>query len=396
MWPFRPVTDKYVTNTAMSRVSTSLRIFHSHIVRRADGTLDVSGLISTACYEEWLLAKFAHPNDAEAKKYHRILTNHVSGVDGRTPFDPEEEEAILTLLRKREPWPCFPSHLAWIGRRYRTKGFHEKQRLLAPPVSPVSSISPANAQKSLSISPRELPRSFKTSAAMQLQREVPQDNLEQLLGVLSIHDCKYVQDLTNTVVTNFSSPNFSPQDWHTVNAIFRYMIIAKTPKCRLQVDREKEVRIAKRLCEQFSHDDHTLVMVFDLAAKTYTERAIYQNDYSRGTIGTVLRNPNTKGVAGNELYSVVLAVSAAYFSRGNNVCVYAQRHWCVDNVTREFDMNYYVDPDSLLMVLWGKLTRPMFGLLAAPPAVTSPAPPVAAPEADLLPYDWENALPLQE
>ncbi|KAH9256018.1 hypothetical protein BASA81_005794 [Batrachochytrium salamandrivorans] len=358
----------------MSRVSTSLRIFHSHIVRRADGTLDVSGLISTACYEEWLLAKFVHPNDDEAKKYHRILTNHVSGVDGRTPFDPEEEEAILTLLRKREPWPCFPEHLALIGRRYRTKGFHEKQRLLASPVSPVSSIPPVNAQKSLVISPRELPRSFKASAAMQFQREVPQDNLEQLLSGLSIHDRSYIQDLTNSVVTNFSSPNFSLQDWYTINSIFRYMILAKTPKCQLQVDREQQLKIAKQLCKQFSHDGQTAVLVYDLTAKIYIERAMYQNDYSRSTIGTVLRNPDSKGVDGTELYSAVLAVGAAFIRRGNSVCVYSQRNWCVNNVTREFDMNFYVDPDSLLLVVWGKLTRP---LLAAP-SVTTP---------DLLPYD---------
>ncbi|KAH9255996.1 hypothetical protein BASA81_005772 [Batrachochytrium salamandrivorans] len=372
----------------MGRVSTSLRIFHSHIVRRADGTLDVSGLISTACYEEWLLAKFAHPNDAEAKKYHRILTNHVSGVDGRTPFDPEEEEAILTLLRKREPWPCFPIHLVRIGRRYRTKGFHEKQRLLASPVSPVSSISPANAQKSLSISPRELPRSFKTSAAMQFQREVPQDNLEQLLSGLSIYDRKYVQDLTNSVVTNFSSPNISLQDWYTISLIFRYMIIAKTPKCQLQLNREQQLKIAKRLCEQFSYDDHTLSMVYDLTAKDHLDRTLCQNDCSRRVFGTLVRNPNARGVDGTELYSAMLVVGSSFICRGNNVRVYSQRNWCADGVIREFDMNYYVDPDSLLMVAWSRLTRQIPELLLAPP--------VAAPEVDLLPYDWEDTLPLQE
>ncbi|KAH9255995.1 hypothetical protein BASA81_005771 [Batrachochytrium salamandrivorans] len=376
----------------MSRVSTSLRIFHSHIVRRADGTLDVSGLISTACYEEWLLAKFVHPNDDEAKKYHRILTNHVSGVDGRTPFDPEEEEAILTLLRKREPWPCFPEHLALIGRRYRTKGFHEKQRLLASPVSPVSSIPPVNAQKSLVISPRELPRSFKASAAMQFQREVPQDNLEQLLSGLSLYDRKYVQDLANSVVTNFSSPNVSLQDWYTVNSIFRYMILAKTPKCQLQLNHEEQLKVAKRLCEQFSHDGQTAVLVYDLTANTYVDRVLCQNDYSHRVFGTFVRNPNARGVDGTELYSAMLVVGSLFICRGNNVCVYSQRNFCADNVIREFDMNYYVDPDSLLMVVWIRLTQPIPGLLLAPPAATPPT----ALEADLLPYDWENALPLQE
>ncbi|KAH9255994.1 hypothetical protein BASA81_005770 [Batrachochytrium salamandrivorans] len=370
----------------MSRASTSLQILRSYVLRFPNGTLDVSGLISTACYEEWLLAKFAHPNDAEAKKYHRILTNHVSGVDGRTPFDPEEEEAILILLRKHEPWPCFPSHLARIGRRYRTKGFHEKQRLLASPVSPVSSISLANAQKSLVLSPRELPKSFKTSAAMQFQRQVPQDNLEQLLGALSMYDRKYVQDLTNTVVTNFSSPNFTLQDWYTINSNFRYMIIAKTPKCRLQVDREQEVQIAKRLCEQFSHDDHTLVMVFDLTAKDYIDRAVYQNDYSRRIIGTILRNPDAKGVDSTELYSAMLAVGVSFIRRGDRISLYSQRNWCADDVVREFDMNFYVDPDSLLMVVWGKLTRPLPGLPAPPIAI----PPAAAAASDLLSCDWEN------
>lgn len=196
-----------------------------------------------------------------------------------------------------------------------------------------------------------------------------------------------MQDLTSTVVTNFSSPNFSVQDWRTVNLIFRYMILAKTSKCRLQLSRERELQVAKQLCERFSHDDTTLAMVFDLAANSYTERALCQNDYSRGTIGTVLRNPNTKGVDGTELYSVVLAVGSAFFSSGTNVCVYAQRHWCVDGVTREYDMNFYVDPDSLLMVVWGKLTRPAPGLLLAPPVVPLES------DLDLLLLPWEKALP---
>jgi hypothetical protein len=61
------------------------------------------------------------------KKFRRTLSNHLTGVDGRVPFDPEEEGAILKVLRVRRPWPCVPEHRATNGSMsFRSRGYHEK------------------------------------------------------------------------------------------------------------------------------------------------------------------------------------------------------------------------------------------------------------------------------
>ncbi|KAH9255993.1 hypothetical protein BASA81_005769 [Batrachochytrium salamandrivorans] len=320
----------------MGRVLTSLQIFRSHIVRNAeDGTLDVSGLVSKACYQEWLDAKFALRSDAEAKKYHRALTNHVSGVDGRTPFEPEEEEAILILLRKREPWPCFPIHLATMGKRYRTMGYHEKQQ--------------TRGQSLLTtvLTPPEYH-----------QRPIPMDELNGLLTGLDLSDRTYVQNLSKSIVLNFASPNFTLPEWKTVSQVFRYMILAKTNHCSLVINAEEQYITAERLCKQFTIDAHTLVMVLDLAAKSYAERCIIQNRYSLQVYNTLINNALAQGIDGGDLASVTMALGAAYLKPGKSYCVLNQKHQCANGIVKAFDMNYYVDPSSLLLVLWGKTSSP--------------------------------------
>jgi hypothetical protein len=47
-------------------------------------------------------------------------------VDGRSPFNPDEEAAVLYVLRKKRLWPCFPAHLRIGTNGFRSKGYHEK------------------------------------------------------------------------------------------------------------------------------------------------------------------------------------------------------------------------------------------------------------------------------
>ena len=43
-------------------------------------------------------------------------------------FDPEEEAAILAVLKKKQQWPAFQGTTSTIGTRgYRGMGFHEKR-----------------------------------------------------------------------------------------------------------------------------------------------------------------------------------------------------------------------------------------------------------------------------
>ncbi|KAH9255992.1 hypothetical protein BASA81_005768 [Batrachochytrium salamandrivorans] len=306
----------------MSKVLTSLQIFRSYMVRHhEDGTLDVSGLVSKACYQEWLNAKGVVESDSEARKYHRTLTNHVSGVDGRSPFELQEEQAILILFRKRKPWPCFPDHLSSLGRRYRTRGYHEKQRSHTVP-----------------------------------QRLLPAEELDALLTGLSMQDRAYVQDLSNNIVTKFALASFTMQDWYKVDQVFRYMIWAKTNRCGLQKKRDELCVMAERLCNKFTLDrPDTMVVVLDMSAKPYLERCLAQNKFSLSVCGPLIGNVPAHGADVSELSSVVLAVSVAHLLPGRNICVRAQRYWCLGDTIKQFDMNYFVDPESMLFVFWGKL-----------------------------------------
>lgn len=194
------------------------------------------------------------------------------------------------------------------------------------------------------------------TASMQLQHQLSPENLNHLLSQLPPSDRTYLQDLAKNIVTNYATPNFSLNDWHSLNQVFRFFILAKTSRCSMIVKREDQQQRAQDLCDRFTLDDTTLVMVFDLTVSTYVERAMCQNQYSFNLMGPILRNASHRGVDGSELYSVVLGVGAAFLTPGTSYCIYNQAHYCADGAVRRFDMNYYVDPTSFLCVVWGKLT----------------------------------------
>jgi len=89
---------------------TSLKVFRRHLVSvtHPDGTthVEADGIISRACYEDWLSTRPRATAEPE-KTFQRILTCCVSGTDGRQPFTPEEEIAVLEQLRVKRVWPAF-------------------------------------------------------------------------------------------------------------------------------------------------------------------------------------------------------------------------------------------------------------------------------------------------
>jgi len=92
---------------------TSMMVFRRRIIvtEQTDGTRDVNaeGVISRACYTDWLSrAAPSRSSPAEPEKtFQRILTCCVSGTDGRQPFTPEEEAAVLKQIRVKRVWPAF-------------------------------------------------------------------------------------------------------------------------------------------------------------------------------------------------------------------------------------------------------------------------------------------------
>lgn len=96
------------------------------MVTRDDGSFDAQGVISEECYKHWMQSRKTLPSCPE-KSFQRTLSAHLTGVDGRTPFRKEEEIAILSVIRKKQRWPCFQNSAIKFGEMgFRAKGFHEK------------------------------------------------------------------------------------------------------------------------------------------------------------------------------------------------------------------------------------------------------------------------------
>ena len=101
---------------------TSIKVFRRHIsvTSHVDGSMriEAEGVLSRACYEDWLSTRSHASKDSE-KNFQRILTSSVTGTDGRQPFSPMEEHAIVKMLRQKRVWPAFANSQFSIG----SKGF---------------------------------------------------------------------------------------------------------------------------------------------------------------------------------------------------------------------------------------------------------------------------------
>jgi len=65
--------------------------------------VDASRVVSKECYEFWLQTRIGVTNEPE-RTFQRALTAHLTRSDGRQPFLPEEEAAILQVVRIKRIW----------------------------------------------------------------------------------------------------------------------------------------------------------------------------------------------------------------------------------------------------------------------------------------------------
>lgn len=109
----------------------SINVFREFIIRRGDGTLDASRILSPECFHNWQHTRKKLPANP-AKSFQRTLSAHITGIDNRAPFTEVEEQAVLAEVRQKTRWPCFahlPTKMGEMG--FRAKGFHEKRAALA-------------------------------------------------------------------------------------------------------------------------------------------------------------------------------------------------------------------------------------------------------------------------
>jgi hypothetical protein len=90
------------------QTKTSLRVFRKFIAQVRDPvsgetSLDASQVTSKECYETWLKGRHGSLKNAP-KAFQRTLTAHLTKSDGRLPFTPEEEQAILHVIRSKQQW----------------------------------------------------------------------------------------------------------------------------------------------------------------------------------------------------------------------------------------------------------------------------------------------------
>jgi len=91
----------------------SINIFRAHLARQRqpDGSeiVDAEGVVSKACYENWLNTR--GPTGADMmnpeRVFQRTLTGCLTAADGRRPFDDIEEAAILRTIRLKRIWYIF-------------------------------------------------------------------------------------------------------------------------------------------------------------------------------------------------------------------------------------------------------------------------------------------------
>jgi len=93
--------------TTAERQEPSITVFRRFLVvtkvRDEIVNVDASRVVSKECYDQWLKTRIGVKNDPE-RTFQRALTAHLTGSDGRQAFLPEEEAAILNVVRLKRVW----------------------------------------------------------------------------------------------------------------------------------------------------------------------------------------------------------------------------------------------------------------------------------------------------
>ncbi|KAH9255290.1 hypothetical protein BASA81_006730 [Batrachochytrium salamandrivorans] len=307
--------------------------FQAYIHREPSGLIDVSGLVSNQCYGEWLESQQVEHCRETAMRYYRALVDYVSGMDGKVPFDLEEQAAMIDLLRKHQSWPCFqhcPVQVTTMDTQWY-KGFHEKLQSLY--VDDVDDDEEEEAKDD--------------DDEMDLDAPAAVTNTELMLLRLPSAQAMLVRNLATGVSKNFIGPLLSSEECETVFQILRFLVFAISNKCKTPQVPLLSTR-AVALCNEFDQVNR-FVTVVNMTSGKLEERAWAQNDYSRVLFDSSVSLIHSQ----SELYRTVVAVSAAFHAPGETFVIPQQQVRCRGNIENEFDVTYYVDPTTFLLVAYG-------------------------------------------
>lgn len=319
---------------------TSIAVFRSFLAFSSSSpgaseddfdVVDASQITSKACYEAWLLAqrKFEeHANDP--KKFHRALTNHVSGVDGRHPFEAAEEAAILCELRKKTPWPCFP-HAA-IGWGYRGKGYHEKLSLMMTIAAAPSAPAQLAGKRPKLMLPATTPA----------PPTPPPTAGEEEDFVKSFAE-KVAQYSTQIQV-------IGAKEWEQLSEMLRFVALSKISAAR---GGPPSPHALQQLLDRFG-GGAVGVFVSDVTKKKFEDRVVAQDATSVAHFGNLVGAHNRAISLAEELNKIVVAVLECISHVGESFPV-SQAMRTVTGAVCQFDTTYTMDPHTHCIVFTARL-----------------------------------------
>lgn len=311
-------------------MATSLHILRSFLTTLPDRSVDASQIHSRECYMAWLGTRNAVDCDAERKKFHRSLTNHLSGVDGRCPFDQHEEEAILRVLRRKERWPCFPE--LSIGINFRAKGFHEKQN--------------AGRITSMAASAASSPRTPAPSP--------PPSDKRARMDDLSPRDQALLLDLGKGFAefTSAFAP-FGIDVRMSIFGILRFCIAFGDRGRYTALPEEQRLERGREICSKatMAKGASASVTVCDWLSKDALFQVLVQNAQSRETAGELGGKSGLdilQFTSGRELYELTQTIGTAYLRPGVELAIYPGVFFMGQK--RMNMTSLWLDPESGLMV----------------------------------------------
>ncbi|KAH9261542.1 hypothetical protein BASA81_000198 [Batrachochytrium salamandrivorans] len=324
---------------------TSLKVFREFLFILPDGSIDASRVHSAECYQKWLQARNTEADDNEARKFHRSLSNHLSGVDGRSPFAKREEEAVLKILRKKKRWPCFADqpHLNFGQVGYRSRGFHEKNAAESGALPLKVEEEEADPSKRVKLEPSSQFPS--PSSPQQSVLEIQDDDDEE--KDLANDATEYIQRMMNHYMAFLSSfAELTFQVWESMMGILRMVLLARSSACAVSLPESYAQELLVKA--QAKLPENRYVCIYSLFVNNHNKRVLAQNEASYEYYGD-LSHLDKMMLHPSEAPRMLLALLKALHQPGKVMRI--PRLLVVGN--RLVDSEIYMDPHSCYIVSTG-------------------------------------------
>ncbi|KAH9260807.1 hypothetical protein BASA81_001274 [Batrachochytrium salamandrivorans] len=386
--------------------STSLHIFREHLKILPDGTVDASRIHSMECYQRWLAVRKAVDSDSEARKYQRALSNHLSGVDGRSSFEKDEEAAILAVLRVKQRWPCFPTRMVGLSG-FRARGYHEKSsgdggeetsaaagkapsissRAKKPKLGSQPSITTTTTTTAILANENEQVRhqlQMYVVDALAASAAAPDAVVPMIAPIVSIASITAtaaapaaaapITPITTTTTTTAAAvpleedlahlltsyartfPTFNEEAWAGMHQVFRLMVLSHSPVCSLSVDPMH----AHHLCHAVAchKGPDFFVLVVDVTSKEFPKRMVAQSELSIHLFGMLMGHFAGTLIHERDSDRYLFSLVACLQQPGHEFELRRMILPCLGEVPMAmyFDCTLAADPLSYLFVFSGRLT----------------------------------------